>query len=184
MILHKNYLQKKVQNRDLLSIRRAGICRHAEQGFLLDFSDTLLLFQHVVDFHLEGYLLLRRVDITELKSTHTDQFQRELLNAEGVLDQIAFDFRAPIESFEVFLQSCGKNEIVIVEDERADSPEFLLGSVERIGEGSVYMNVLSGTACWEKASYPLLLERITSCKIASNYIRFYERHLNRMACQD
>lgn len=180
MTLRNHHLREKVKQRDLLCIRRTEFDPNAIQGFLLDFSDSLLLFQQVSDFRLEGYLVLRREDITELKSRSTERFQRELMEVEAVLDQVDFDFRVPIQSYAAFLASRGPKEIIVVEDERPDTWDFVIGTVAKVEEETVHLDHFTAIGRWSKQPLPLPLERITCCQIATNYIQFYERYFGRM----
>lgn len=151
------------------------------QGFLLAFSDHLLLFQYVYDFRLDGYLIIRRSDVTELSCRDTDRFQRELLQAEGDLQRIDFEFTAPIQSFNSFLASRRANEIVIVEDELSDPQEFLIGTVSHVSDDTVHINHFTGIARRSDPPEQLTIDRITSCQTSTNYIRFYERHFERLS---
>ena len=153
------------------------------QGFLLAFSDSLLLFQYIYDFRLDGYLIIRRSDVTELSCRDTDRFQRELLQAEGVLDRIDFEFSAPIQSFDSFLASRPAEEIVVVEDEVSDPQEFLIGTVSHVADAAVHINHFTGIARRADPPEQISTDRITSCQTSTNYIRFYERYFERLAQQ-
>ena len=151
------------------------------QGFLLAFSDHLLLFQYVYDFRLDGYLIIRRADVSELSCRDTDRFQRELLQAEGALERIDFEFSAPIQSFDSFLASRPADEIVIVEDEVSDPQEFLIGTVSHLADDAVHINHFTGIARISELPERLATDRITSCQTSTNYIRFYERYFETLS---
>src|SRR5687767_3899356 len=108
------------KHRELVSIGRASVDAYSLQAFILDFSDDLVLVQWVKDFRLDGFLVMRCRDITRCEVTATDRFQRDLLEKEGVLNQVDFHFRAPLSSFESFLAWLPSGEIVILEDEFSD----------------------------------------------------------------
>ncbi len=117
MAISSGVLRDHIKQRDLVSIRRAKVDANSMQGFLLAYSEDLLLLQYVFDFHLDGYLVVRRRDISELKSGKTNQFQKKLLEEEEVFGKVDFGFRLPIASFESLLSSLPSQEIVIVEGE-------------------------------------------------------------------
>jgi hypothetical protein len=172
-------LSNHVKHRDFVSIRRANIDGFGIQGFLLDFSDTLVLLQYVYDFHLDGYLVLRLGDISELKSSATDRFQKSLLRSEGIFDQVDFSFRAPIQSIDAFLASRPSKEVVIIEDEIHKPQKFLIGTVARVDKDVAWVNHFTGTARLAKPIQRIRTNRITSCQIRTNYALFYERHFER-----
>jgi hypothetical protein len=179
--MHSKQLRGHIEHRELLCIRRASIEESSMQGFLLAFSDSLLLFQYVYNFRLDGYLIIRRSDVTELSCRDTDRFQREFLQAEGVLEQADFEFSAPIQSFDSFLASRPADEIVIVEDELSDPQEFLIGTVSHVADDAVHINHFTGIARLSECPEQLAIERITSCQTSTNYIRFYERYFERLS---
>jgi len=167
------------KHRDLVSIRRAGVDDHSIQGFILDFSDDLVLLHHVYDFHSDGLLLLRCADITSCEAGATNRFQRDLLRTEGILDQVDFHYRAPIRSYSSFLHSLPAWEIVIVEDELSSEPEFLIGTVHSVDDWSASIRFFSGAAVWDDEPREIPIERISSCQVRTNYTAFYTRHFQR-----
>ncbi|HSY19633.1 MAG TPA: hypothetical protein VK815_14925 [Candidatus Acidoferrales bacterium] len=173
-------LREHIKNRDLISIRRDKIDSHSIQAFVLACSKTLILLQYVHDFRLDGFMLLRREDITGLKTGNTNHFQRQLLLTEGVLDQVDFAFRAPIQSFDSFLASLPPDEIVIVEDEVTDPKEFLIGTVSHIADGTVSIHHFTGVGRLVEPPAEIATTQITSCQIRTSYSRFYQRHFERI----
>jgi hypothetical protein len=163
-----------------VDIRREGIDSRSMQAVLLGCSDSLLLVQYVYDFRLNGYMLLRRCDLSEVRCRSTDRFQKELLETEGVFGQINFGFGVPIQSFEAFLQSRGEHEIIIVQDEAADDPEFLIGTVAGVDADAVEIRHFTGIARVEEPYPRIAMDRITCCQMGTDYIRFYQRHFNRL----
>jgi hypothetical protein len=180
MRLSSKLLRDHIAKRDLVCIRREGIDNLSIQGFLLDCSDTLLLLQYVYDFHLDGYMLLRRSDLSDVSCRSTDRFQRELLVREGVFEQIDFSYRAPLQSLEAFLGSRGKEKILIVEDEASDPPEFWIGPVMGINADHVELRHFTGIARVIEPPARIEMERITCCQMDTNYIRFYQRYFDRI----
>jgi hypothetical protein len=174
-------LDKFRKRREFVSIRRAAVDEHPIQAFIVDFSKELVLLQKVYDFCLDGFLLLRRADLTSVKAGSTEQFQRKLLDADGVTDQVDFDFRAPISSYGSFLASLEPDEIVMLQNEHPDEPEFLIGPVVCVDDCSTSIRFFTGAGEWEETPREIELARITSCEVRSNYIQFYSRHFKRLA---
>jgi hypothetical protein len=67
------------KSRQLVSIRRADVDSNAIQAFILGASERLVLLQYVYDFKLDGLLVVRREDISDVQRTATDKFQQSLL---------------------------------------------------------------------------------------------------------
>src|SRR6188768_3573003 len=83
-------LSQHQKKRNLVSIRRDKIGSNSIQGFILASSEKLVALQYVYDFNLDGFLILRAKDITEVKCSPTDKFQKSLLEKEGLLSRVPF----------------------------------------------------------------------------------------------
>ena len=73
-----------VKKRNLVSVRRRDVDDYGMQGFVVGLSESLLALEYVYDFQIDGLMVLRRTDITEVKRTATDEFQEALLSREGI----------------------------------------------------------------------------------------------------
>lgn len=170
------------QNRKLVSIRRDEIDDRAIQGFILGFSDDLLLVQYVYDFTLDGLLVLRTGDITDIKCTATDEFQTGLLVAEQLYEQVLFEESFALHDWKAILtQFSQQYKFMIVEDERPATGIFLIGEIEKITNTNVWLRHFSGVGHWDEKPTKLACQNITSCQVGTSYIRMYERHLERTA---
>jgi hypothetical protein len=141
-------LKRFRDDRKLVSIRRDGCDDRKIEAFILDFSDTLILLQYIYDFHVDGMLLLRIADITDIEMTATDEFQKQLLIEEGDFDKIDFERKPPIRSYDALLRSLPKGEIVILEDEAAEDPEFIIGTLISVDEYEASVRFFTGAANW------------------------------------
>src|SRR5689334_19312005 len=70
--------------RNLISVRRQDVDGYRMQRFLVGLADRRVALVHVDDVELDGLLVLRRSDITEVRRTATDEFQERLLKREGI----------------------------------------------------------------------------------------------------
>jgi hypothetical protein len=166
---------------------RTKVCRSC--AFLSNAALKLRLpfpcFSILVTFNLDGFMILRRPDITELKSGDTDRFQRQLLLTEGILDEVDFSFHAAIQSYDSFLASRDPDEIVIVENEGTEPKEFLIGTVDHVDRGTATIRHFTGGGRLVEPYEEIATDQITSCQTRTNYIQFYQRHFERMKqCED
>lgn len=163
----------------LVSIRRDRLDDRKIQAFVLHVSDTLVLLRYVYDFHLDGLMLLRIQDITNIKTTATDEFQKRLLIEEGLFEYVGFGHHPPIGSYDTFLRSLPKDQTVILEDEIAEDPDFIIGTVIAVDTQAVSIRYFTGAANWEDGPSCIEIDRITSCQTDTNYTNFYARHFSR-----
>jgi hypothetical protein len=164
----------------LVSIAREDIDKNKIQGFLLAYSDALVLIQYVYDFNLDGLMVLRRSDITKITSRKTDTFQTDLIKKEGIFERVEFKSKYDVSDWPAVFNTLGKkHKYVIIEDEKDEYPIFLLGLFEKIDEDSVYLKCFSGAANWDDELSAMSFDDISSFQVQNNYIKMYERHYER-----
>ncbi|NHZ40521.1 hypothetical protein [Massilia aquatica] len=166
----------------LIALSRSGIDHHSIEGFVLGLSDELLLLQYVSDFHLDGLMVLRIADITDVRCSATCTFQRELLEHEGLLQQVPFDIGLDLRNWNTVLaQLSTMYPLMILECENLDDPDFLIGRIDEFTPMAVAMQWFSGTARWDDELAILAFDDITCCQAGTNYIAFYQRYFERTA---
>ncbi|NHZ92069.1 hypothetical protein F2P45_24125 [Massilia sp. CCM 8733] len=170
------------KERNLVSVSRSGIDNYSIEAFVLGVSDELVLLQYVYDFNLDGLMVLRIADITEVRCSDTCKFQRELLEHEGLIQQIPFDMSLDLRNWKTLLaQLSTMYPLMILECEKLDDPDYIIGQVEEVRTTAVAMQWFSGTGRWDDELASLALEDITSCQVGTNYISFYQRYFERTA---
>ncbi|MCW1926231.1 hypothetical protein OKA05_26980 [Luteolibacter arcticus] len=167
------------ESRALVSLTREEIDPHTIHGFIVDFDEDWTALQYVYDFHLDGYLFLRRADLTSLKAGATDAFHEQMMEADGILQQVDFDFRLPPEGVGALLAGMPEGRIVILKNEREDDL-FLIGPVLKVAGGTVSLRFFSGAGSWNEEPAEIAMEDITWVSFATNYTLAYERHFARL----
>ncbi|MDQ1834907.1 hypothetical protein [Massilia scottii] len=176
------HLARHQQERNLVSIHRHDIDTQSMQGFILGASDELVLLQYVVDFNLDGLMILRIADLTAVECTATDKFQRDLLTHEGLMQLVPFDSMLDLRNWDTLLaQLAAMYPLMILECEKLDEPDFVIGRLNQITRENVEFDWFSGTGRWDDDLATLALEDITSCQVETNYIKFYQRYFERTA---
>jgi hypothetical protein len=168
------------KDRDLISICRSDIDAHAIQGFVLGCSRELVVLQYVYDFNLDGLMVLRAADITEVRCTDTDKFQKDLLLQEGLAQKVPFAFTLDLSGWgTVISQLAQAYALMILECEDGKRKEFVIGRVLQTTPREVHIHHFSGAANWAQQPTRLRFSDITSCQVGTNYLNFYQRHFER-----
>ncbi len=179
MKLHKK-LRAFKESRSLVTIKRQNIDRNKIQGFLLDFSDELILIQYVYDFNLDGFMALRISDITSIESTKTDIFQTQLLDDEGLLSNIDFETSYNIKNWATLINNLSPEfRFLILEDENPEYPLFFLGEISKIAKDGVSIRGFSGAANWDDELSEISFKDISSLQAGNNYAQVYERYFSK-----
>ena len=132
--------------RALISILRKEIDPSSIQGFILASSEELVVLQYVYDFNLDGLMVLSKPEITEIRSTATDKFQRKLLAKEGLLKAVPFETAFDIQCWRSIIRQFAKAyPLIILECERGDEPDLIIGRVEKTTSVAAYIRYFTGT---------------------------------------
>jgi len=166
----------------LVSILRAEIDPNSIQGFILASSEQLVVLQYVYDFNLDGLMVLSTAEITKIRSTATDTFQRKLLAKEGLLKTVPFETAFDIRSWRSIIKQFAKTyPLIILECERGDAPDFVIGRVEKTTASAAHVRYFTGTGRWLEKLARVDYGDITSCQVGTKYQKFYENYFDRVA---
>jgi hypothetical protein len=172
-------LKKSQRLRSAVSIRRKRIDAHSIDAFVLGVSDQLVALQYKYDFHLDGLMILRIADITEVNSNATDRFQQGLMQAEGLLDTVPFDAPFNLQSWQTVLEQLSAfGGLMIVESEKPKSEDFILGQFLGISQQKAFFKFITGIGQWLDDPASIRLKNITCCQVETNYANFYQKYLN------
>lgn len=165
-----------------MSIRREGIDPNKIQGFVLAASEELVVLQYVYDFNLDGLMILSRSDISDIQETKTDKFQTKLLKHEGLLGNVPFERTFEAQSWRAIIKQLSRSyPLLILECERGDKPDFVIGRLLKTTSAAAYVNYFTGIGRWLEKPVRVAYEDITSFQVGSNYLNVYHRHFERNA---
>jgi len=101
----------------LVSIERKDIDPNRIQAFILGVSSKLVLVQYVYDFNIDGLMVLRLSDLTDICCSKTDKFQLELLKDEKLYDKINFNLNYDLTDWKTAVSDLSRDfEYLILED--------------------------------------------------------------------
>lgn len=160
----------------------ANIDGHSIQGFLVGLSDELVALEYVYDFQIDGLMVLRRSDITEVRRTVTSEFQECLLEQEGIRPGGQEPAALALEGWRSVIEQVAQfHPLMILERELGPAPEFSIGRQVRATAAQVEFRHFSGVAKWTAKTERLKYSQITSLQVNSRYLRFYQKHFERQA---
>ena len=178
--MHKVRLHQKKRN--YVSIYRSKIDDNAIHGYILAHSDELLVVQYLYDFNLDGLMVLRVADITEIRCSAADEFKKGLLLQEGLEQKVPFQAIFDLRDWRSLItQFAREYPLLIIEREAGDEKDFFIGRIMKITKTGVQAQFFSGVANWSESFEKLKFKDMTCCKVDSNYINVYQRHFERHA---
>ena len=171
-----------LNDRKLISVRRQDIDDHVIQGFVVGISSELVALEYVYDFQIDGLMVLRRSDISEIKRTGTDEFQETLLKREGIQPGSQGPIPSDLISWRSVIQELSAQyPLMILERELGPSPRFAIGRPTAISQAQVEFLTFSGTARWSEKANRFKYSQISSLQVNTRYVNFYDRHFRRGA---
>ncbi len=174
-------LSNYISDNALVSIKRQSLAPETLQAFLVSYTRQLLCMRYIRDFLDDGYLILRRSDVSAVECRATDRFQRRLIADAGQLpDRTKWDaFR--LDSIPNLLASLDETEIVIVECESLDGDVFTIGRFAGMDDdGFIAIHEFSGAANWDDNLTTLDIDDVTCVQLRSNYILPYQHYFDRI----
>lgn len=174
-------LSTLLKSRRLVSIRRRDIDGYGIQGFLVGLSDNLLAVEYVYDFQIDGLMVLRRSDITEVRRTATDEFQERLLKKEGIRPGSQTPVSLELDDWSTLIRQLSEHcPLMILERELGPSPEFAIGRPVRATAAQVEFQSFSGTGKWWSKTERLKYSQLTCLQVNTRYLGFYQRYFERL----
>ncbi|MBK9218888.1 MAG: hypothetical protein IPL70_10985 [Uliginosibacterium sp.] len=175
-------LSQHQKKKKLVSVFRCEIDDNAIQGFVLASSEELIVIQCICDFRLDGLMVLRTKDVTEVRCSATDEFQNHLLAREGLLEKVPFGALFDLTNWRsVIAQLSMEYPIMVLECEAGRNKDFVIGRVIKDGSKGVQFQHFSGVAIWAERYAKLKYKDITCCQVGTNYVNVYQRHFERSA---
>jgi hypothetical protein len=171
-----------LRKQSLVSVHRRDVDDNGIQGFLIGLSDELIALEYVYDFQVDGVMVLRRSDITDVQRTGTDQFQESLLKREGIRPSTQLQSPLDLGSWKSILEQFSReHEYMILERELGPAPGFAIGRAVRITAAQIELQTFSGTGRWYEKTERLRYSQLTCAQVNTRYVGFYQRHFGRSA---
>jgi hypothetical protein len=177
-----NPMQKQLERfrtkKKFVSISRELIDAHRLDGFIVDFSDDLILLMFVYDFFLDGYKIVATRDVTAIKCGEVEAWQENILRSEAVVDDVSAPFAFDLSTWKAALGSLKKHaRHVILENETPGSEIFLIGRIERLDSNAATLATFDPLGNWETDRSRIRYDEITVAAFDGNYLKMHTKYL-------
>ncbi len=171
-------IQHYIETAKLVTIERRRIDLNDLSGFILDYTDDFLLIAREYEFFMDGWMVLKRQAISELRSSEVNAYCKTILKQEGLLEDIAPGFAIDLSDFQQLFQSLKRQrDFVIVECESLDESIFLIGPIDRITQSQVAIRHFDGCGNWRDDACTIDYSDITAIQFGGNYIRLHQKYI-------
>jgi len=144
-------------------------------GYLLDFSNNLLLIHATGDFRFEGYKILRMQDVTNYQHSELDKFADFVMDHEGLLGELPCLYKVDIASWKSVAKSMMKlNLFTIVENERSEM--FAVGKVLDVMDDGFQLAPMDNVGVWVPVKLNISYDDITCVSFDCTYSRMMKKY--------
>lgn len=169
-----------IKNRMYITIERVFENElNAVSGFPLIITDKYLLMTVIVDFHDEGYTILKIDDISDAYSKENDVFYEGICIHEGLREKSIPQFLSNLSNIQQILYDLKKYTgfITIQCEKQNKNYAFYLGIVQDIKNDCVIFKDVDMNGKWSDVSDKILLDDITQITFDDNYSRMYYKYV-------
>ena len=162
----------------LVHLERYGIENVADvKGFLIDAGAEWILLNEVTDFHTNGYCLVRREYVDNVKRGRYERSLEAILRCEGMRADSKIGFSLPLDdTAEMFAALHAAETPVIVEGEAEDQESFHIGRLVRAGNHSLSILHFDATGRLDEIPSLVPFEGITRVTFASEYLNVFMKY--------
>jgi hypothetical protein len=186
MQISKEHLSKRLRkfqkNYTLVDIERQNIDPNPLHGFIINYSETLILLQQVYDIRVNGFKVIRLADITKLGINQTGVFQKAMMLSDGSIKSEKSNIGLPLGNYQKIAETLGEwAKLFSIEMEALDEGDeyYSLGKfIENKGD-VIVIHEFDGTAKWDKKESCFASEEITALSFDDDYSKAYERYFKR-----
>lgn len=171
-------LEQLAEKRTLVTVSRAIEDVENVHGFVLATSEDLVLLHEVNEFHLDGFRILRRVDIARARHSQYERYRAAILKSEKQLKNVGLSEELEIDRWESAFRSLkGIGRNLIVEAEHPEVDEFLIGKIVRVNKKSVTLRNFDALGMWDQEPRRLGYDDITSVTFDNEYVTIFSKYL-------
>lgn len=140
----------------------------------LGVSENLVLVAPYVDFVPDGFEVVRLRDVSRIQEDGRSAFHGRIMQAEGVLAQLAAPEDIPLEGFPEVLQWLMLRGEPVAVNGKNDA--YLLGMVEKVGKNRLSLRYISAEGQMDNELSRIEYEDIISVAFGSRYLRLVAQY--------
>lgn len=178
----KEIIQYHINNKFIMSIDR---CFNGETtsivGFPICLSENFILTTVIVDFHDEGYAILRTKDIIDSYSKESDSFNEQICISEGLQNKIQQEHVKEIDSLkQILLQLKNYDGFICIQcEQQIERCSFYMGKIIAIEDDIVRFKDVGMDGVWDDEIHDISCEDITQVSYGDNYSNMYYKYVKK-----
>ncbi|MBO9631728.1 MAG: hypothetical protein J7578_01325 [Chitinophagaceae bacterium] len=178
-ILPSSVLQEHITKKDFLKFTRSFQKEEFDiLGYLVEEKDNFLLICEANDFSLNGYKVICKDQVDEIRLGKFEKTAKKIYKAEGISTNFPPLLPVDLRSWQQLFSSLKKNDYhVIVECEQFEAPYFDMGAIMKANKDFVRIQGYdaSGKISHEPAEIPY--KDITTVGFLDRYSTIFRKYI-------
>ena len=179
----KQCIQKHINNKDFVKVYisdKDDLQIERFQGYIFKQTKDFIIMNDFMDFFYDGFVILRKRDIYEIKHSNDEKFFNKILVGEKIKKEVLNKYKEldlNLHSFEKIFESIFKTNLpVIVESKYGKDDIFQIGSIKKINKDNVKINYFNSRGEFDLKPVTAKYNKITSIKIDTNYANTFFKY--------
>jgi len=170
-----------IESEWIIMIERTGIDENEKiEGFPLILSSDLLVMTRIIDFHDEGFVVIRVEDITAAYSKESDAFYEKICVKEGLRERKNENLIVNVTDFTCVLeQLLDYRKFITVQCEiEKNELSFSIGKILDIDSNIVCFSNFDKMGVWEDSNRMIPIDKITLINIGDYYSNIFYKYMD------
>lgn len=168
-----------IDNKLLLTVERLAFESNVHRGFPVKITNDFLLMTNIIDFHNEGYILLRCADVTNAYSKESDVFYENICISEGLqkeIEKCKIDISKNVHS--ILNQLNEINSFITIHCEKeTEKCNFFMGQIKNIKDDYVEFLSLDVDGKWDRETDIIYFSDITMISVDDHYAKMFYKYV-------
>ena len=146
-------------------------------GYILGFSDNLLLLHETDDFRIDGYAVIRMDQIKKVRFNKSDKYFNKIMQWENLSKTVGIKYHIDLNSWQSVFKSLQSHQLsVIAECEAEDIDSFTIGPITKVGKKYIYINYFDAEGYLDDEPTSIDYPSITKVAFDSEYLNIFSKY--------
>lgn len=172
-------LQQHIEQKNFLRVQR-----HTDDpefpitGFLIGFSESLLLLQRDNEFRLNGFTVLLRSEIETITCGAAEKMVRRIFEGEGLLgDGFGLREPLPLDSWSNLFRELRRRDYHVQVGCEDSDPDFFIGPLTQVSLRSVAIQYYDAAGALMEQSTLIPFDAVTMVTFGDHYTTTFRKYL-------
>lgn len=176
-IIEKIKLHKERNHRVRLFRQVSKNKTETSNGYILDFSNDLILIQESDDFKVDGFAVFPINQIKKIRYNKSDKYFDQMMVWEKESEKVGMKYHVDLTNWTSVFKSLQTNEkYVIAECEAAEIESFTIGPIVKAGRKYVHILYFDAEGYFQNEPSSIDYKSITRVAFDTQYLNIFSKY--------